>query len=93
LKVDHFNGGNATLSWRPALEKNITGYVVSYGPADKPEAQQTRTTTPTVTLSNVTPGTVVAVKAVNSKGMEGWDWARTVVKYHQAVPGPAIVLR
>ena len=25
-------------------------------------------------------GTLVRVKAVNAKGMEGWDWARAVVK-------------
>ena len=25
-------------------------------------------------------GTVVQVKAVNAKGLEGWDWARGVVK-------------
>ena len=80
LKVDSFSGGSATLSWRPALEKGVTGYLVAYGPADKPEAQQTKTGKPSVTLSNITAGTVVSVKAVNEKGMEGWDWARIVVK-------------
>ena len=35
---------------------------------------------PGATLSNVAAGTQIAVKAVNSKGLEGWDWARTVVK-------------
>ena len=80
LRVDSFSGGSATLSWRPALEKGVTGYLVAYGPADKPEAQQTKTGKPSVTLSNITAGTVVSVKAVNEKGMEGWDWARIVVK-------------
>ena len=27
----------------------------------------------------VKPGTVVAVKAVNARGMEGWDWVRVTV--------------
>ncbi len=51
LKVDSFKGGSATLSWRPALEKGVTGYIVAYGPPDKPEAQQTRTAKPSITLA------------------------------------------
>jgi hypothetical protein len=27
----------------------------------------------------VTAGTVVSVKAVNARGLEGWDWAKTIV--------------
>src|SRR5204862_5102445 len=53
LKVTSFTGSTATLSWRPALEKGITGYIVSYGPADKPEAQQTRVNKAEVTLQNI----------------------------------------
>jgi len=25
-------------------------------------------------------GTAISVKAMNSRGLEGWDWARTVVQ-------------
>jgi len=25
------------------------------------------------------PGTVLSVKAVNARGLEGWDWARVTV--------------
>jgi hypothetical protein len=32
------------------------------------------------TLANAPPGTVISVKAVNAKGLEGWDWARTTVR-------------
>ena len=42
LKVDSFKNGSATLSWTPSPEKGVTGYIVAYGPADKPEAQQLR---------------------------------------------------
>src|SRR6476620_11550325 len=63
LRVDSFVGGSATLSWRPALEQGVTGYLVAYGPADQPEAQQTKTVKPSVTLSNITAGTMVSVKA------------------------------
>jgi hypothetical protein len=80
LKVNSFSGGTATLSWRAALEKGVSGYVVAYGPPDKPEARRTKTVNPSVTLANINPGTVVSVKAVNEKGMESWDAARVVVK-------------
>jgi hypothetical protein len=28
----------------------------------------------------VAPGSVISVKAVNSRGLEGWDWARVTLK-------------
>jgi Tol biopolymer transport system component len=74
------SGGKTTVSWKPALEKGVTGYIVAYGPPDKPEGQQTRVTAATATLSGVAPGMVVSVKAVNDKGLEGWDWARVTVR-------------
>ena len=78
--MDSFSGGSATVSWKPSPEKGVTGYIIAYGPPEKPEAQQVRVNKPGATLSNVAAGTQIAVKAVNSKGLEGWDWARTVVK-------------
>ncbi len=80
LHVDGFKGGTASLSWTPSPEKGVTGYLVAYGPASKPEAQQVRVAKPSVTLTNISPGTSVAVKAVNAKELEGWDWARVVVR-------------
>ena len=80
LNVERFAGGTATLSWKPSVEKGVTGYVVAYGPPDKPEAQQTKVVKPAVTLSNVQAGTIVSVKAINSKGLEGWDSARVALK-------------
>ena len=29
-----------------------------------------------VTLGSLPAGTIISVKAVNERGMEGWDWAR-----------------
>jgi hypothetical protein len=31
-------------------------------------------------VPNATAGTVVQVKAIGAKGLEGWDWARVVVQ-------------
>jgi Tol biopolymer transport system component len=80
VKVDSVSNGTAKVSWRAAPERGITGYIVAYGPAASPEAQQMRVTTPSATVPKVAPGTVISVKAVNSRGLEGWDWARVVVK-------------
>jgi hypothetical protein len=80
LTVDRFSGGTATLSWKPGLEKGITGYIVAYGPAGAPEARQVRVPGPTATISGLSPGMVVSVKAVNDEGLEGWDWARVALK-------------
>ena len=80
LKVESFAGGTATLSWKPSPERGVSTYIVSYGPPAKPEEKTIRVNAPTARLTNITPGTVVAVKAVNAKGFEGWDWARVVVK-------------
>jgi hypothetical protein len=80
LKVDAFTGGAATISWTPSPEAGVTGYLVSYGPASNPDAHRLRVTAPRATLEGVAPGTVVAVKAINDRGLEGWDWARTEVR-------------
>lgn len=80
LKIDSFTNGTAAVSWTASPEKGITGYIVAYGPANTPEAQQLRVTRPSATLNGVTPGMVVSVKAVNAKGLEGWDWARVTLR-------------
>jgi len=79
LKVDSYQYGTAALSWTPNPEKGITGYVVAWGPAGKPESQQMRVTRPAAAVK-VAPGTMVSVKAVNQRGLEGWDWARTTIR-------------
>ena len=80
LRIDSVKNGVATVAWTPSPEKEVTGYIVTYGPAAKPDAQQLRVAKPAATLTGVAPGTVVSVKAVNAKGLEGWDWARLTVK-------------
>jgi Tol biopolymer transport system component len=79
LEVTSFANSTATVTWTRSPEKNITGYLVAYGPPDKPEAQQVRVTGASATLKRVAAGTVVSVKAVNARGLEGWDWARVTI--------------
>jgi hypothetical protein len=80
LRIDSFKSGTASVSWTPSPEKGVTGYLVAYGPAAKPESQQLRVVKPPTTLTGISSGTIVSVKAVNAKGLEGWDWARVTVK-------------
>ena len=72
------SGTGATVSWTPSPEKGITGYVVSWGP--EPAPKTLRVTQAKATLPGVAAGTAIRVKAVNAKGLEGWDWARGIVK-------------
>ena len=79
LKVDRFSGATASLSWTPSREQGIATYKVAYGPERDPLRHALTVTQPRVTLPQVTSGTVISVKAVNARGLEGWDWAKTIV--------------
>jgi hypothetical protein len=69
-------GSNVTLSWTPSSEKGVTSYSVAYGPAASPlEHRLTTTTAEAVVPGPLAPGTVISVKAINARGLEGWDWA------------------
>lgn len=73
-------GSVTTVTWAPAPLKGITSYVVVYGPASAPTSRRVTVKTARAQLSDAPVGTVVAVKAVNAKGLEGWDWARVTVQ-------------
>jgi hypothetical protein len=71
--------GGAAVTWSPSPEAGVTGYLVTWGPAANPSLHTVRVTQPKATLAGAAPGTAVRVKAINAKGMEGWDWARAIV--------------
>ena len=79
LQVTGAPSGAARVTWTPSLETGVSGYVVAYGPPANPEAQHLRVTTPSATVPKAPAGTVISVKAINAKGLEGWDWARVTV--------------
>ncbi|MBS1791591.1 MAG: M20/M25/M40 family metallo-hydrolase [Acidobacteria bacterium] len=76
LKVEKYDGSAAELSWMASPEKSVRGYLINYAGAKQP----IKVTTPRITLKNVSPGTVVSVKAVNARGLEGWDWSRIAIR-------------
>jgi len=73
-------GNGVTLTWDASPETGITSYIVAYGPAADPLRTRITVRTPTATLPSLPAGTRIAVKAVNDKGLEGWDWARGEVR-------------
>jgi len=75
LRVDSVAAGTASLSWAPAPESGIASYVVAYGPPSDRLRHRVTVTQPHAALPQVAPGMVVSVKAVNARGLEGWDWA------------------
>jgi len=79
LKMDSHTGAIASLSWTPSPEHGITSYIVAYGPPADPLRRTVTVTQAQATLPQIAAGTVVSVKAVNARGLEGWDWAKTIV--------------
>ncbi|MFH1764606.1 MAG: M28 family peptidase, partial [Gemmatimonadota bacterium] len=75
-----WQGDVIEVSWTPALEADVTGYQVAFGTEDDPLGTVLEVAQAGVTLENLPAGTVISVKAVNERGMEGWDWARVRVE-------------
>ena len=73
------DGRGAMVSWTPSPEKGVQSYIVTYGPADDPMRHRVTVTEPRVRIEGAAAGWRVAVKAVNVRGLEGWDWARATV--------------
>ena len=73
-----YDGKTAELSWTPSPEKSVRSYIVTYG-SDNGPLRREKTGAPRVTLRDVKSGTVVSVKAVNARGLEGWDWSRVTI--------------
>lgn len=79
LSAEDDGRGAVTVRWDPALESDVTHYLVTFGPAGDAEAVTLEVTETEVTLEDVGPGSRIAVKAVNRSGLEGWDRARVEV--------------
>jgi hypothetical protein len=79
LKVESYAGSSATLSWTASPEKGVTSYIVAFGPSSDPMRRRVTALRPRVTLPQIAPGSVVSVKAVNARGLGGWDWTKVRV--------------
>ena len=79
LTVSASAQGAMSAAWTASPEKGIVKYRVRYGPADAPDKYQAEVAQPKMALPNAKPGMTVRVKAVNRRGMDGWDWARFTI--------------
>ena len=80
LEVVARRGSTVEVKWTPSPESGVREYVVAYGPPSDPMRRVMRgVTEPRATLSGVSLADVISVKAVNQRGAEGWDWARTSI--------------
>lgn len=66
--------GGVSVTWTPSPETGVRRYVVTYGPEHDPLRTRVTVTGPQATLPALPAGTRIGVKAVNDKGLEGWDW-------------------
>jgi hypothetical protein len=67
-------GGTTEVTWRAAAERDVRGYQVRY--TTTTGAERTRDVTEArARLTDARPDAPVRVRAVNRRGLTGWDWA------------------
>jgi hypothetical protein len=69
------DGQGVQVAWDAAVETDVTEYMVAFGPEDEPLRKVERTDKTELVIPGGLPE-VLSVKAVNHRGMGGWDWAR-----------------
>ncbi|MCZ6858172.1 MAG: M20/M25/M40 family metallo-hydrolase [Gemmatimonadetes bacterium] len=80
LRVHQERGGGGTVvQWNPSVESSVSSYTVAYGPVDDPMRYTVRVGEPEVMINLTDRPLVLAVRAVNQRGLASWDWARTTV--------------
>lgn len=73
------SGTGAALTWQPSPERDVRQYIVTWQPKDG-TARRMVVSSPSATITNAPAGTEVHVRAVNARGLEGWDAARVIVR-------------
>lgn len=80
LRVVRRDRSGVEVAWDAPREKGIRHYRVVYGPADDPMREELTVTEPRARIPGARAGWTVAVKAVDERGLAGWDWTRVVVQ-------------
>ena len=80
LTVSALRGGAAQAQWTASPEQGIRSYDVTYGPPDEPARRTLTVTEPRANLAGAQAGWTVRVRAVNDRGLHGWDWARAELR-------------
>jgi Tol biopolymer transport system component len=79
LELVRQEGDRVEIRWAAAPERDHARYVVRIDPPGQAATRTVRVTSPRAILTGVAPGTEIAVRAVNTRGMESWDAARIVI--------------
>lgn len=80
LKVESYGNGTTEVTWAASPEKGVREYIVGVGSNLENIRERMRVSGTRATVANVKPGSVVGVKAVNARGLEGWDWGRASIR-------------
>ncbi|MGH7579950.1 MAG: M20/M25/M40 family metallo-hydrolase, partial [Gemmatimonadales bacterium] len=72
-------GGTVEVGWKPAIERGVTSYRVRWEDGEGRTGGMRVVRGTSARLTGVPPGATVAVRAIGTRGLEGWDWARIVV--------------
>ncbi len=72
-------GGGVAVQWNPSVESNVESYTVAYGPVADPMRYTVRVDEPEVMINLPGRRFVIAVRAINRRGLASWDWVRTTV--------------
>jgi hypothetical protein len=70
------DGASLVVTWDPAVESDVSSYRVIWGPEGEEPQGTMNVTEPRAVIRGVRQGWTVSVRAVNERGLEGWDWAR-----------------
>jgi hypothetical protein len=79
LKVTARRGTGVELGWTAGPEHDVSRYEVWLPEADGGKGRSYFVDRPAIQLTGVPEGARVGVRAVNAKGMNGWDWAWVTV--------------
>ena len=79
LKLARNQNGSYDVTWDASPEKSVRSYLVTFGGL-KGERREVRANTPKATITGAKAGDVVMVKAINTRGIQGWDWTRVTIE-------------
>jgi Tol biopolymer transport system component len=85
LEVVRQEGTRVEIRWAAAPERDHARYIVRIDAPGPGTVRALSVATPRATLTGVAPGSEIAVRAVNKRGLESWDAARIMVPGAEAV--------
>jgi hypothetical protein len=69
-------GGTVEVRWKPAIERGVTAYRLRWEDGNGATGGMRVVRGTSSRLVGVPEGATVAVRAIGSRGLEGWDWRR-----------------